>query len=730
MNKVGGFFAGLAGPGRGFSINPADRKKRAANDKDDDEDSWEDTESGGNESEDEAHLALDVSDASDDDDEDVAAPGEEADAADEEEEAEHEEDEENEEAEEEEEEETAAATPAKPVKPAKPAGEGAYDGARTVKIAEGQQQDKTSWFDLPLSKQLNHAVATCGWVMPTPVQCKAIPAAVDGYDVCCRAVTGSGKTGTFLIPILQRVTTQKRAKACIRAVALLPTRELAVQCMNMLDQLSEGMGVSKSLVIGGLSVPAQQRELRNRPEVVIATPGRLIDALRNAAGVSLDGLEMLVLDEADRLLSHGFRPQIEELLRFCPPKRQTLLLSATMTREVNELAALALEKPLNVDVGHVAVAANLTQEFIRLPADLEERARMWYLTCLIQKEFRRGVIVFCEKKTRAMRVRILLDLLGVSCAELHQSVSQEERLAALDRFRNREVRVLVTTEVASRGLDIEGVRTVINYDMPCDITGYVHRVGRTARIGNTGRSVAFVGAANLDLMKKIVKLSKAQINSTQTSKVRQRTVDDDRLKDAERTVDSLQPKIRERMELAITGRELEDAEKQVNKQQNTLLHMDEIRARPKPTWFSSEADKKENKKRSREDADQAAARDLSEYEMGSSFHAIARKQGEFGAKRARLEAMAEKSTEAAPKSDKYGKIYVPHEIIKHRGKSLRKANKGEYMAKRREAKAKKMDQAATRLKKTGKKSGKDKKKDWKFTERKGTFKSKKRYKRH
>eukprot|EP01060_Flectonema_neradi_P032205 TRINITY_DN5082_c0_g1_i3.p1 TRINITY_DN5082_c0_g1~~TRINITY_DN5082_c0_g1_i3.p1 ORF type:complete len:636 (+),score=150.16 TRINITY_DN5082_c0_g1_i3:51-1958(+) len=600
-----GFFGGLEA-GRCISINPKDRTAAI-----DEEESWEES------TVDEAEIIEEEEEVEDED------------AVDE-----NEEDEEFEEFEEEDEE----GEEEQQQQPQEKKVQSMIGGAETVTIAEGQEQDHTSWLDLPLCKPLQHAIAQCGWITPTPVQCKAIPMAIEGYDVCCRAVTGSGKTGTFLIPILQRLLTDKPQKVSIRALAVLPTRELAVQCFNMLEQLSQGFNnVRKSLVIGGLSVAAQQRELRNRPEIVVATPGRLIDALRNAQGVTLEGLEILVLDEADRLLSLGFRPQLEELLKHCPTSRQTLLLSATMTREVNELASLSLDKPLNVDVGHVAIASNLTQEFIRLPKDAEDPARLSYICCLCTHEFRKGVIIFCDKKARAERVKALLELLGVKCSELHQNISQTERLEALEKFRTRTVDVLVTTEVAARGLDIAGVRTVINYDLPFDITGYVHRVGRTARIGNIGRAVSFVGEKNLDLMKKVVKLSKSQVGSSATSKIRRRVIEDDRAAVMEKKIKSLSEKLRERVTQKAMERELANAERKLAKQQNTIKFMDEIQARPRATWFTTESDKKSLRKRDKSQIETSGLDDLDDYITGgdlpNAFHAEKkRKQGEPGSK--------------------------------------------------------------------------------------------------
>ena len=555
-----GFFSGLSGPGRGVALN------RKHDPEEDDSDSWEESE----EVEDQGAM-----ESGEEESEDAAAEEGEEDEEDEEAEA----DEEGEEMEEDEEQEEQEAAPAPTA---------GVTGAKTVKLESGQEQDKTSWLDMPLHKSLRHAVADCGWVMPTPVQCKALPAALDGYDLCCRAVTGSGKTGAYLLPMLQSFverSTDKYQKQCIRYVVVLPTRELAVQCFNSLEQLSKGMTMGRCLVIGGLNVAAQQRELRNRPDAVVATPGRLIDSLRNAQGVSLDGLDILVLDEADRLLSLGFREQLEELLRFCPKKRQTLLLSATMTKEVNELASLSLDRPMNIDVGHVAVSQNLTQEFVRLPQEegAEDRSRLPLIVCLTTHEFKRGVIVFCKSKSRAQRVNVMLHLSGVSCAELHQEKTQTERLQALDDFRNRAVQVLVTTEVAARGLDIDGVRTVINYDLPTDITGYVHRVGRTARIGKSGRSVSFVGKHDTELLKKIVKLSKISQRESDDpagkAQIRKRVVPEARIAEAQKRIDDLGDKVKERVDQQRLDRTINNAERKLDKQRNNVIYADEIQSR-------------------------------------------------------------------------------------------------------------------------------------------------------
>eukprot|EP01062_Namystynia_karyoxenos_P082097 TRINITY_DN9181_c0_g1_i1.p1 TRINITY_DN9181_c0_g1~~TRINITY_DN9181_c0_g1_i1.p1 ORF type:complete len:727 (+),score=309.08 TRINITY_DN9181_c0_g1_i1:91-2271(+) len=719
-----GFFSALAGPGRRVSLDPRKHAAAAAADSD----------GGGSDGADDAGSASDWSEAAaaeadDDGLEYMVEEGEE-----------DEEDEDMEEDEEQEEEPAALAAAAAAAPKSQAAGAAKVN---SVTIAEGQKQTATSWLDLPLSKPLQRAVGSAGWLTPTPVQCKAIPAALEGWDVCARAVTGSGKTAAFVLPILERCLSRERGRARIRCVVVLPTRELAVQCLNMVEELSKGTSITKSLVVGGLPMQPQQRELRMCPDVVVATPGRLVDHLRNSQGVGIDSIEMLVLDEADRLLDEGFKDELKELLRHCPKKRQTMLFSATMTEGVNQLAELALTKPLNVDVGHVAVSPNLTQEFVRIPREHPDKHKDAYVSELCAKEFTRGVMVFCERKTRAQHVRVVLELSGVNAVELHQNMSQEDRLLALDRFRTREAGVLVTTELSARGLDIPGVKTVINYDIPADITAYVHRVGRTARIGNQGRAVSFVRPQDLDLMRNVMRLCKATAAGAGAAKLKRRDIDQGRLDGALQRLQALRPKITERVQQGRMERELALATRKVDKAENTVRFSDEIHARPRSTWFSSEKEKKQARKRAREEREAQTQEDLSEWVTGSTatVHLAKRTRPNApGTKQERIARQLEQkrkeeagTSKAARDAKKWGKTYQPPTVQKLRGKSVKKGNRAEWLKKRREAKTEKLAKAQEQKRKNGPqrgKLGKDKKKEWKFTERKGgRFKSKKRYKR-
>lgn len=259
-----------------------------------------------------------------------------------------------------------------------------------------------------------------------------------------------------------------------------------------------------SLFIGGLSLKSQEAALRNKPDVVIATPGRLIDHIRNSPTFTLDALDILVLDEADRMLSDGFADELTEIVKSCPKSRQTMLFSATMTDSVDELVRLSLDKPVRLFVDPKRTTARgLVQEFVRVRAG-KEAERPALLVALCRRTFKSNVIVFLRSKKLAHQMRIVFGLLGMKCEELHGDLTQEQvrpsyllvvpilsyhtqRLRSLQLFRDGSVDFLMATDLASRGLDIKGVETVINYDMPSQLSQYLHRVGRTARAGKQGR---------------------------------------------------------------------------------------------------------------------------------------------------------------------------------------------------------------------------------------------------
>ncbi|CAH8840747.1 unnamed protein product [Trichobilharzia szidati] len=390
----------------------------------------------------------------------------------------------------------------------------------------------SSFMELNLAKPLLKSLTEMSLDKPTPVQCACIPVALLHHDICACARTGSGKTLAFLLPILERLTKKPSDfnHAITRALVISPTRELAVQIFNVAEKLVKYCPkIRVQLAAGGLDLHSQEASLRLSPDLVIATPGRLIDHLSNAPSFNLQHIEYLVLDEADKLLDEYFTEQIAEIVKFCSTKRQTLLFSATMTESVNELAILSLRDPVQVFLNQAtALAQRLHQEFVRVRPHREEDRRA-IVVALLMRYFRQRTIVFLPTKKECHNMHILLGLLGLSCTELHGNMTQAQRLEALKRFSKIDetdssktegapkktvekdnsdappVDILLATDLASRGLDIPNVQTVINYTLPPTMRQYVHRVGRTARIMNVGRAVSLVGEDDRKLLKQIMK---------------------------------------------------------------------------------------------------------------------------------------------------------------------------------------------------------------------------------
>jgi ATP-dependent RNA helicase RhlE len=340
--------------------------------------------------------------------------------------------------------------------------------------------------NLGLSKEALHDVERAGFVEPTPVQRAAIPVALSGRDVIGCAQTGTGKTAAFVLPILDRI----RAKAASRALILAPTRELAIQIRDTILLLSSRAPVETALVLGGLGMEPQVAALARRPPIIVATPGRLIDHLDRRTA-RLDGVSVLVLDEADRMLDMGFMPQIERILARVPRQRQTLLFSATMPDPKDamwgRLLSLGLSSPVRVQVEPPRVAKAAEQALL----EVDRASKTTALLELLRAE-RGSVLVFTRTKHRADRVAKQLATAGHRADRIHGNRSQAQRRQALEGFKSGRVRVLVATDIAARGIDVEGIAHVVNYDLPTTPEDYVHRVGRTARAQRTGRATSFV----------------------------------------------------------------------------------------------------------------------------------------------------------------------------------------------------------------------------------------------
>jgi superfamily II DNA/RNA helicase len=350
---------------------------------------------------------------------------------------------------------------------------------------------------LGLSPALVRAAAELGFVTPTPIQAQAIPAILRGADVQGCAQTGSGKTAAFALPILQRLQAGPHQQPRrTRALILVPTRELAAQVGEVMRRLAQPLAGSPRLkvavVFGGVSINPQMMQLRGGADVVVATPGRLLDLVQQNA-VRLSSVEMLVLDEADRLLDLGFTEELHRVLWLVPPQRQSLFFSATFPPAVQELADALLRDPLRVDVP--ATPANepaIAQRVIQV----DEKRRTELLRHLITGNHWERVLVFVATRYAAQHVAWKLHQAGIFASPFHGDMSQGARQQVLTEFKNGQWDVLVTTDLASRGIDIEQLAVVVNYDLPRSAVDYVHRIGRTGRAGASGMAVSFVTAGS------------------------------------------------------------------------------------------------------------------------------------------------------------------------------------------------------------------------------------------
>ncbi|KAJ8467989.1 hypothetical protein OPV22_030541 [Ensete ventricosum] len=449
---------------------------------------------------------------------------------------------------------------------------------------EGASFYANSFLELNLSRPLVRACEALGYKKPTPIQAACIPLALTGRDICGSAMTGSGKTAAFTLPVLERLLFRPKRILAIRVLILTPTRELAAQVHSMIEKLAQFTDIRCCLVVGGLSTKVQEAALRSMPDIVVATPGRIIDHLRNSLSVGLEDLAVLILDEADRLLELGFSAEIQELIRMCPKRRQTMLFSATMTEEVDKLIKLSLNKPVRLEADPSSKRPpTLTEEFVRIRRAREINQEAVLLS-LCSKTFTQKVIIFSGTKQAAHRLKIIFGLSGMKAAELHGNLTQAQRLDALEQFRKQEVDFLIATDVAARGLDIVGVQTVINFACPRDYKSYLHRVGRTARAGREGYAVTFVTDDDRSLLKAIAKKAGSQLKN--------RIVAERPVAEWSKLVEQMEDQISTVIQEEREERALRKAEMEATKAENMIMHKEEIFSRPKRTWFATEKEKK------------------------------------------------------------------------------------------------------------------------------------------
>ncbi|OAQ97537.1 hypothetical protein LLEC1_03610 [Akanthomyces lecanii] len=454
----------------------------------------------------------------------------------------------------------------------------------------GKEEKVSSFQSMSLSRPILRGLTNVGFSKPTPIQSKTIPIALMGKDLVGGAVTGSGKTGAFIIPILERLLYRPKKIPTTRVVVLTPTRELAIQCHAVATKLAAHTDIKFTLAVGGLSLKMQEAELRLRPDVIIATPGRFIDHMRNSASFPIDTVEILVLDEADRMLEDGFADELNEILTTLPKSRQTMLFSATMTSTVDRLIRVGMNKPARVMVdSQKRTVGTLVQEFVRLRPGRESK-RMGYLAHICKTLYTERVIIFFRQKKDAHEARIIFGILGMTCAELHGSMSQTGRIESVEAFRDGKVNYLLATDLASRGLDIKGVDTVINYEAPQSLEIYVHRVGRTARAGRKGVALTLAAESDRKVVKAAVKSGKAQ-----GAKISSRVIEAEKADKLQAQIDGMEHEIKGIMREEKEERQFAAAEMQVRKGENMIEHEAEIKGRPKRTWFETEHDKKKAK---------------------------------------------------------------------------------------------------------------------------------------
>jgi ATP-dependent RNA helicase RhlE len=363
--------------------------------------------------------------------------------------------------------------------------------------------------DFGLAPEIQRALADQGYVHPTPIQAQAIPEVLQGRDVMGAAQTGTGKTASFSLPIIQNLlphanTSMSPARHAVRALVLTPTRELAIQVAENVKAYAQHTPLRSTVVFGGMDMKPQTEILRRGVEIVIATPGRLLDHVEQK-NISLGQVQMLVMDEADRMLDMGFLPDLQRIINLLPKKRQNLMFSATFSPEIKKLASSFLNDPLTIEVARSNATNNAITQILY---KVEEAQKPDVVLHLIRSRDLKQVLVFSNTKIGASRLSRTLEQAGIKASAIHGDKTQQERIAALDAFK---IDVLVATDVAARGLDITDLPCVINYDLPYNAEDYVHRIGRTGRAGATGDALSVFSDKDERLLVDIEKLIKQTI---------------------------------------------------------------------------------------------------------------------------------------------------------------------------------------------------------------------------
>lgn len=370
------------------------------------------------------------------------------------------------------------------------------------------EQSQASFQSLGLSDDILRAVTECGYTTPTPIQQQAIPTVMAGHDLLAAAQTGTGKTAGFTLPLLHKLSqTKTDGKPVIKALILTPTRELAAQVEDNLNTYAKYTGLKSLVIFGGVGINPQINALRRGVDILVATPGRLLDHSRQGT-VDLSKIDVLILDEADRMLDMGFIHDIKKVMKLIPEKRQTLLFSATFSSEIKALAQQFMQQPKLVEVARQNAAADTIQQRV-YPVDKKRKREL--ISYLIGSRNWRQVLVFTRTKHGANRLATQLTDDGLPAMAIHGNKSQGARTKALAQFKAGKLRVLVATDIAARGIDIDELPHVINFELPQVAEDYVHRIGRTGRAGSEGEAASLVCVDEHKLLRDIEKLTKNEI---------------------------------------------------------------------------------------------------------------------------------------------------------------------------------------------------------------------------
>ncbi len=366
------------------------------------------------------------------------------------------------------------------------------------------KQTDGSFSCLGLNQKLFSILEQKGFITPTPIQTRVIPQALVGKDVIGIAQTGTGKTLAFALPIIQHLTTGPCLPAGRQCLVMVPTRELALQVEKEFLSFGRTLGLHCVAVIGGVSQHAQVRALKNNPHVVIATPGRLADLMKQGH-YKLNNVKIIVLDEADRMLDIGFLPEIKHILQTAPKEKQTMLFSATMSREITLIATSFMKMPLRVEVSPQGTAPTTVKHEVFI---IRKSEKVRLLDSLLETYSEETTLIFSRTKHGAKKIARDVRYMGHSATEIHGNRSQAQRKAALDGFTDGRFRVMIATDIAARGIDVKDITLVINFDLPDDLENYVHRVGRTGRAGKTGKAISFVLPEQRSELRRVERLIK------------------------------------------------------------------------------------------------------------------------------------------------------------------------------------------------------------------------------